>query len=165
MSSCKCSLALGGLLSGVLFAMLSIPAVAQPVTQSHTGRTFAAYDAAHEITFEGAVQQVVMKHTANSPAGMHLLVTGARGTIDAHVGSLLSKPTRDALHVGLPVQIVGAVEVINGRPFVLARQLTFGGRTINVRSKTGFLLMSPDVPHRRFTKADRRNNLARGGVR
>lgn len=164
-STCKRNLALAGLLPGVLLALLSVPVSAQPATQSHPGRGFAApYNVAHEITFEGTVQQVVTKHVLGSPAGMHLVVTGSAGTVDAHLGMLLSKSTREALHTGLPVQIVGAMQTINGKPYLLARQLMYGGKTVTVRSKTGFLV-GPMLSNRKMSpKAQKAAIAIRGGV-
>jgi hypothetical protein len=60
--------------------------------------------------------------------------------VDAHLGPYLTKDTQEALHAGLPMQIVGAVEEHNGKSFLLARQLIFAGRTVTVRSENGFLV-------------------------
>lgn len=141
MSTCKKHLALAGLLPGVLLACLAIPAGAQSAAESHTARGFMQpYDAAHELTVTGTVQEVVTKHTVGSPAGMHLLVSGSEGMVDAHVGPFMSKDVQEALHTGLPIQIVGAIETLHGKQFLLARQLIFGGRLVTVRSQNGFLV-------------------------
>jgi hypothetical protein len=140
----KCSplfASLSGLLAGLLLAILAIPLNAQPVRASHPGRGFSSgYDAAHEITLNGTVQEVITKHVLGSPAGMHLLIAGPQGTVDAHVGPFLAKDAREALQAGLPVQIVGAMETRHGRQYLLVRQLIFGGRLVTVRSANGFLL-------------------------
>jgi len=129
------------LLIGLLFAISSIPLGAQAVLESHTGQGFApSYDAAHEITLTGAIQEVVAQHVAGSPAGMHLLVAGAQGLVDTHVGPFLSKETIAALQTGTPIQIVGATLSLHGRDYFLARQLIIGGRTVTVRSERGFLV-------------------------
>ena len=126
-------------LTGLTLAMLMLaaPLGAQPAATSGRG-TIAPYDLAHEVTVNGTIAAVVTKHTMGSPAGMHLLITGAQGTVDAHVGFIRSKSERAALHTGLPIQIIGAVKVLNGKQYLLARELKYGGRTIAVRSKTGF---------------------------
>lgn len=144
---------LAGLLPGLLFATFfatlfaasfatfafSLDTEAAPGSQA--GRGFAApYDAAHEITLTGNVQEVVTKHVAGSPAGMHLLIDGPKGTVDAHVGPYLAKETQEALHTGTPVQIVGAMESLHGKQILLARQLVFGGRIVTIRSPHGFLV-------------------------
>jgi xanthosine utilization system XapX-like protein len=131
---------IAGLLTGLLFAILAIPLAATTAPESR-GRGFGpAYDAAHETTLNGTIQEVVTKRVAGSPVGMHLLVAGPEGVVDAHVGPYLTKDTQEALHAGLPVQIVGAVEQLQGKSILLARQLIFGGRTVTVRSENGFLM-------------------------
>ncbi len=141
-STCKSklSLAFQGLLPGVLLLLLAAPVFAQPAEEAHAARGVGQYDATHEVTINGTVQSVVTKRTVGSPAGMRLLVSTANGTIDAHVGSFLSKDAREALHMGLPLQIVGAMETIRGKQYLLARQLVYGGQTLTVRSSNGMLL-------------------------
>jgi hypothetical protein len=132
---------LASLLTGLVCAVLAIPLGAQPAPESHAGRGFGpAYDAAHETTLIGTVQEVVTKHVAGSPAGMHLLVTGPEGVMDVHVGPFLTNETREALHTGTPVQIVGANMLLHGKRYFLARELGVGGRTITIRSAHGFLV-------------------------
>ena len=130
-----------GLLAGLLLAILAVPLGAQLAPETRATRAVGpVYDAAHEITLNGTIQEVVTKRVAGSPVGMHLLVAGPEGVVDAHVGPYLTKDTQEALHAGLPVQIVGAVEQLHGKSVLLARQLIFGGRTVTVRNENGFLM-------------------------
>jgi hypothetical protein len=130
-----------GLLAGLLLAILAVPLGAQLAPETRATRAVGpVYDAAHEITLNGTIQEVVTKRVAGSPVGMHLLVAGPEGVVDAHVGPYLTKDTQEALHAGLPVQIVGAVEQLHGKSILLARQLIFGGRTVTVRNENGFLV-------------------------
>jgi hypothetical protein len=147
---------LAGLLTGLICAVLAIPLSAQATTESHAGRGFGpAYDAAHESTLMGTVQEVVTKHVAGSPAGMHLLVTGPEGVVDVHVGPFLTMETQKALHTGTPVQIVGANMRLHGKRYFLARELGIGGRTITIRSTRGFLVYPhPDRVVRTHAKAE-----------
>jgi hypothetical protein len=131
--------ALAAFLPAVL--MLAIPLGAQTAAESHPAPGFgAAYDVAHEITFNGTVQEVVTKHTVGSPIGMHLIVSGTQGTVDASVGYRLSANVREALHQGLPIQIVGMMGTLNGKQYLTARLLMFGGQTVTVRNRNGFLV-------------------------
>jgi hypothetical protein len=131
---------IAGLLTGMLFAVMTLPLSAQTAADSRAQHPFVpAYDKAHEITLNGMVHEIVTKHAAGSPFGMHLVVAGPEGMVDAHVGPYLTKDTQEALHAGLPVQIVGAMEEHNGKSYLLARQLIFGGRTVTVRNENGFL--------------------------
>lgn len=153
-----------GLLTGLLVAILTIPLGAQPAPESRAGRGFGpVYDVAHEVTINGTVQRVVTKHALGSPAGMHLLVGRAEGIVDAHVGPFLAKDTQEALHTGLPVQMVGAMQQINGKQYLMVRQLVIGGHTVTVRNEHGFL----EHPHARRasrpTPGSKNNRTAQKG--
>jgi hypothetical protein len=135
---------IAGLLSGLLFAILAIPLVAQPATEVHPGLGIGpVYDAAHEVTLNGIIQTVVTKHTKGVPVGMHLLVSGPEGVVDAHVGPFLNKQAKEALREGTPIRIVGAKTSIRGKSYLLARQLTVDGHTFTVRSRHGLLAPQP----------------------
>lgn len=133
---------IAGLMVGLLFAIATIPLNAQsehsrvqhPLTWGSTG-----YDKAHEITVTGTIEEVIEKPAAGSPVGLHLMVAGSQGRVDAHLGPYMTKETREALHLGTPVQIVGAMEKAHGKEFLLARQVIFGGRLVKVRNENGFL--------------------------
>jgi hypothetical protein len=132
---------LAGLMTGLLYAVLAIPTGAQATPESHAGRGFSpAYDAAHETTLTGTIQEVVTQHIAGSPPGMHLLVAGPEGVVDTHVGPFLSQEMKEALHTGTPVQIVGSMMQLHGKGYFLARELSIGSHTITIRSARGFLV-------------------------
>lgn len=154
---------LSGLLAGLL---LTISLNAQPIRTAPPTRGFVrGYNASHELTVTGTVQQVVTKHAMGSPAGMHLLVAGPEGVVDAHVGPFMSKDTREALHTGLPIQIVGAMENLRGKQYLMARQLVFGGRTVTVRSRTGFLLGAAESRRATSPRKQKAAKAANGGAR
>lgn len=130
-----------GLFTGLLFATFAFSLDSQVQPGSRAEVSFArAYDAAHEIKISGNVEDVVTRHVAGSPVGLHLLIAAPQGTVDAHLGPYLDKDTQEALHAGTPVQIVGAMQTFHGKQVLLARQLIFGGRLITVRSTHGFLV-------------------------
>jgi hypothetical protein len=131
---------IAGVLTGVLFTIVTIQPIAQTAADSRAQRPLIGYDKAHEITVNGTVQEVVTKRVPGSPFGMHLLVAGAEGVVDVHVGPYLSKDIQEALHTGLPLQIVGAMEEAHGKHYLLARQLIVGGRMVTVRTENGFLV-------------------------
>lgn len=128
-------------LACLLFAILAVPLNAQVASRSHlqTQSRFG-YDKAHEITLNGTIQSVVSHSAPGAPAGLHLIVAGPQGAVDAHLGPYLSKDIQQSLHSGMPVQIVGATERIHGKSYLLAREVIVDGRTITVRSANGFLV-------------------------
>jgi hypothetical protein len=147
---------IAGLLTGVLFAIVPLQPSAQTAADSRTQHPVKfGYNKAREITVSGTVQEVVTKRTAFSPVGMHLLVAGPEGVVDAHVGPYLTKDIQAALHAGLPLQVVGAMEESHGKHYLLARQLIFGGRTVTVRNENGFLTRAQGA-HVAHSKTDNR---------
>lgn len=170
--NCICSkrcISQAGFLYPVFLALLVTISVttmgAQPVRTTRPAPGFVrGFDATHEITVTGSIEEVVTKHEIGSPAGMHLLVTGPDGTVDAHLGAFLSKETKEALHKGLPIQVTGAVETLHGRQYLLARQIIYGGRTVTIRSKTGFLLGASGSRHVASSRV-RNTKSVTGGAR
>lgn len=143
-------------LNALLLAALIIPAGAQE-PKSAVGRGFGpAYDVAHETTLTGTIEDVVTKPAAGGVGGLHLMVTGPQGVVDAHLGAFLSKETKDSLRAGMPVQIVGAPMQLHDKEYFLARELNIDGHTIVIRSERGFLV----VP--RAGNAVKRTKVAKG---
>jgi hypothetical protein len=163
---------IAGLLSGLLFATMAVSLDAHAASESRAAQGFGpVYDAAHEITFEGTIQEVVVKHTPGSPAGMHLMVAGPNGLVDAHVGPFMSKEIKEVLQAGVPVRMVGANTTIHGKTFFLARQLTVDGKLVTVRSPRGFLVSAHSSEHggqfktRTTTDSTRTETDLNGGAR
>jgi len=146
-----------GLLPALLFVIVTVPLVAQPASKSSAVRGFGpVYDAAHETTLDGTIQEIVSKHTVGSPAGVHLLVAGPQGLVDAHLGPFLSRETTASLHAGMPVRIVGANMLLHGHNYLMAREFIVGGRTVTVRSERGIPIMAHSA---RQTRARSRQTL------
>jgi hypothetical protein len=129
------------LLNALLFVTLIISARAQEPKSSVGGGFGPAYDVAHETTLTGTIQDVVTKPAAGGMGGLHLLVNGPQGTVDAHLGAFLSKETKDSLHTGMLVQIVGAPIQLHDKEYFLARELNIDGHTVVIRSERGFLVL------------------------
>lgn len=154
---------MAGLNVALLLAILTSLLTAQRSRESVPPKGPApAYDAAHEFAFDGTIQAVVTHHEAGSPAGLHLIVSGDMGRVDAHLGPFLTQETRDALHMGLSLHVVGAMKDFHGKPILLARLISFGGRTVIVRSLHGALVLYPTRP---TTVTPRSTESANGGGR
>ncbi len=150
------------LLASLLLAISVVPAASQVVAESHVGRGFGpVYDPAHEIILSGTIQEVVTEHVAGSPAGMHLLVTGPAGVVDAHVGPFLSKETKESLQAGMPVRIVGVMSSVEGKSYLLARVITVGSSTVIVRTEHGLLLPVP-MPRAQRGRTEKTSQLDAG---
>lgn len=144
------------LLAALLFAIIAVPQGDLAASETHPAQGFGpVYDAAHETTLNGTIQQVITKHTVGSPAGMHLIVVGPQGLVDAHVGPFLLKEMKTAVVAGMPIRIVGATTLLHGKSYFLARQVTIGDRTVTVRSPRGIMLPphSDVAPHGRTRKS------------
>lgn len=148
------------LLAGLL--MLTIPLAAQVAESSQRNPAVRGYDRTHEITLNGTIQRLVTKSAPGSPVGLHLLVDGANGTTDAHLGPYLNKETQQLLRAGTPVQIIGSIETAHGKSYLLARQLIFSGRLVTVRTTNGFLMTSEAPP---LNKAEKMAITGNGGAR
>jgi len=153
----------GGVLSALL-AITAIPLTAQPAVETHPLHFVGhGYDKAHEVTINATINQMVTKHVAGSPAGLHLLVNGPEGLVDAHLGPFMTRQTQSALRAGTAVQIVGAMETVHGKQYLLAREVTVGGRTITVRSSNGMLRVGQSS-HLHQMRRNRSRVEVRGGA-
>ena len=140
------------MLATVIMSAQAVSLHAQPMAGSHSP---LAYDKAHEITLNGTIQEVVPQAPIGSPAGVHLMVAGPDGTVDAHLGPYMTSDTMQALQAGIPVQVVGVMQKVGGQQYLLARQVIFSGRQVTVRSANGFLLevQRPRTSRGAFQKA------------
>jgi hypothetical protein len=84
------------------------------------------------------VRQVLVNH-----GGVEILVDGPLGNFNAALGPHLPDEIRQALTNGAAVQLTGVVRSVNGKNFLLVRQLSVGGHDITLRNANGFLMHSP----------------------
>jgi hypothetical protein len=150
--------AIAALVLITLLAILALPLGAQPPASASTH-----YDKAHEITLNGTIDSVFT--VTQGAFGLHLIVTSSAGTVDAHLGPYVSRANQEALHSGLPVQIIGSMATFQGKEYLLARQVIFSGRQVNVRSDNGFLLLGGGNPHPHHAAAKTSQAESNGGAR
>jgi hypothetical protein len=93
---------------------------------------------ANEITVLGTIRQVIL-----DKGGVGLLVDGPLGNFDAGLGPFLPAEIRQALTVGAAVQLTGKVRTVNGKNYLLVRQLSVGGHEVTLRNANGFLMHGP----------------------
>jgi len=143
----------------LLFAVLAIASSAQTMSRRVPG-----YDGTREVTLNGTIQAVISQRISGRPVGLHLLVASSQGVVDAHLGPYLTKATQEALRSGQPVQVVGAMEKIHGRSYLLVRQLIFAGRMVTVRSERGFLLRAQPLARPTTAKTATQIELTGGAL-
>jgi hypothetical protein len=98
---------------------------------------------AQDITVSGTVQQLIKTHVPGAPAGVQLLIASPQGAVTASLGSNLSRTVLQSISKGAAIQISGGMQTINGKEYLLARNLTIGSNQIIVRNEHGFLTHHP----------------------
>jgi hypothetical protein len=109
----------------------------------------------------GNIRQLVSEHVAGSPLGVHILIDGPLGSFDASLGSSLPHDVMQALSDGAPVQITGSVLSINGKDYLMARQLKVADHVVTIRNSNGFLVHNPSATGSSSAKSQSQGN---GGV-
>jgi len=117
----------------------------QPLVQSPSTRfgPTALDKPSQDITVSGTVQKLVKTHVPGAPAGAQLLVAAPQGAVTASLGPNLSRTMLQSMSSGAAVRIAGVMQTINGKEYLLARNLTIAGNQITVRNEHGFLTHSP----------------------
>jgi hypothetical protein len=99
------------------------------------------YDLTKEVTLTGTVESLVKKPAPGTLLGAHLMVSTAKGTVDAHIGNFVVAGRNPTSFVsGESIKITGIMTTINHQNLFLVRTLQMGDRTITVRSEHGFLM-------------------------
>jgi hypothetical protein len=132
-----------------LFTMLAISLLAAPLyanEQVTPRRTVIAskYDMSKEVTLQGTVQSLVKEPSSGAIPGAHLMVATGRGTVDAHIGNLVFRGNAMTFTAGQPVKLTGIMTTFNHQNVFLVRTMQVEGKTITVRSHSGFLV-SPET--------------------
>jgi hypothetical protein len=148
----------------LLLVAFAVPRIAQAQTENRTGQEFSPkYDAAHEMTVTGVIQEVTAEREAGPSAGMRATIAGSQGPVEAHFGPYVDKASQDLLRAGTTVQVTGAMSSFRGKQVLLARQLVFSGRTLTLRSPQGFLLR-PKATHEAPSKSARADATKGGSL-
>ena len=136
----KRSLALFSFALFLFLGWLAAPASAQTAATASAAHLTPLYDASKEVTITGTVSNVVTKPSTKMIAGGHLIVSTAKGAVDAHVGRRLAGTNAIAVKSGDSVKLVGVMATINQNQVFLVRTAEDGGHTYTIRSEKGFLL-------------------------
>ncbi len=154
----KRSLALFSFALFLFLGWLATPAGAQTAATANAAHLTPLYDASKEVTITGTVSNVVTKPSTNMIGGGHLIVSTAKGPVDAHVGRRLAGTNAIAVKSGDSVKLVGVMATINHNQVFLVRTAQDGGHTYTIRNENGFLVTP--MPARSASSTP-----ARGGLR
>ncbi len=100
----------------------------------------SAYDVKREATLTGTVLDF-RENSLLAPAGAHLSLQTAEGTVDVHLGpGAYLREHGFAIKAGDWVTVVGAPVSAKTKTVFLARTVQSGSQSIAVRSARGFLL-------------------------
>jgi hypothetical protein len=143
----------GGLLAGLLFAIVTLPLTAQPAREAHP-----FYDITKEVTISGAVSSVLPRHSAGTIPGAHLLLATASGEVDASLGRWgLQGKGALSVRVGQQVELTGIMKMIREKQVFVARTVKVGSRVYTIRNQHG-IAVSPQargrIAHQTGQKAE-----------
>lgn len=129
-----------GLLTLMAFSVFAVPSQAD-TTAKKTVVPKYQYDASKEVTLKGTISSVVKKPSRGMLIGEHLMLTTSSGSVDAHVGSYVSRDKHlDSLASGQSISARGVKMNVNGKEVFLVRTIEADGQTITVRNQKGFLV-------------------------
>lgn len=129
-----------GLLTLMAFSVFTGPSQAATATKRIVTPKYQ-YDASKEVTLKGTISSVVKKPSSGMLVGEHLMLTTSSGSVDAHVGSYISRDKHlNSLASGQSISAVGVKMNVNGREVFIVRTIDADGRTITVRNQKGFLV-------------------------
>ncbi|HUO14612.1 MAG TPA: hypothetical protein VMX38_06470 [Verrucomicrobiae bacterium] len=120
------------LIAGLLFAILTIPLIAQPGHKPF-------YDMSKEVTLSGTVSGVLSHPAAGMKMyGSHLLLATASGRIDASLGKW-GMAGKGALSVapGAAVEVTGVMKTIKDQQVFVVRTVKANGREYTIRNEHG----------------------------
>jgi DNA/RNA endonuclease YhcR with UshA esterase domain len=100
------------------------------------------FDAANQTTIKGVIDQVSdYECPISGSMGSHLSVRNSDGTVEVHLAaSKFLKEYGIVFAKGDAVQVTGTKTTFDGKPALLARQVTVGDRTYSFRDDKGIPL-------------------------
>ena len=117
----------------VLAAVLSFMLV--PGVRAHRSSKAAAYDAASEVSISGMLAQP----PSRGRNGLHLTLEESSGEmVDVRTAPSSYLASRGfTLAEGDEVEVTGSKMTVRGQTFLVARELTKSGRTVDLRDRAG----------------------------
>ncbi len=129
----KPSRIIAGLLTAMLFAVVTVPVGAQPAGESHP-----YYDKTQEVTLKAPVSSVLTTPEPGMVAGSHLLLITPSGTVDASLGrfGLVGKGAL-SVAAGEQVEVTGVMKTLRKKQVFVVRTVKAGGQVYTMRNEYG----------------------------
>lgn len=126
----------------ILFAASLVLLFAASASNAEEKKPVPKFDAANQTTIKGVIDQVSdYDCPISGTMGSHLSVTSSDGTVEVHLAaSKFLKEYAIVLSKGDTVQVTGTKTVFDGKPALLARQVTVADRTYSFRDDKGIPL-------------------------
>lgn len=127
--------------SKILFVLSLILLVAAPAVRAEQ-KNVPKFDPANQTTIKGVIEQVNnYECPISGTMGSHLTVRSGPDTVEVHLAaSKFMNEYGIALTKGDTVEVTGTKVVFDGKPALLARQITVGDRTYSFRNDKGIPL-------------------------
>jgi hypothetical protein len=131
-----------GLITLLAFSAVAASAASDHATTPKRAVLTSRYNASKEVMIQGTIQSVVRAPAKGTVLGTHLMLATSKGPVDAHVGDFITRgPNAVKFSSGQAVKVVGVSTTINKHQIFLVRTVEVGGRTVQVRTSTGFLIV------------------------
>jgi hypothetical protein len=124
------------ILAAAIVCLLATALAAQPGPDP--GRPGPRYDKTTEMTVEGTVKEVRYPDDGRGRKGLHLTLEAGEETWDVHLGPAAYVETKGfSLAAGDAIVVTGSRVEIDGKPVLIARQLTKGDAKLELRDGEG----------------------------
>lgn len=102
------------------------------------------YNAATEVTFSGAVDEVkLVPSSGRGPGGLHLMVKSGTGIQDVRVGPMSYVTSKNfEFAKGDAITVTGSKVTMGGQEIVIAREIKKGDQVLTLRDAKGIPLWS-----------------------
>lgn len=120
--------------------LIMVFAVTTAVAQGRRGPgPGSRYDTKTETTVTGTIDQINQQDSFCPGGGTHLVLKTDKGNMDVRLGpTKFLGDQKFELKKGDSVQVIGSKLDSKAGEFIIARQITSGGKTLTLRNEKGF---------------------------
>lgn len=131
--------------SSIIFitAILAIVFASFAFAQGGPGQGMPNYDLKTETTVQGTIEDVQQHAGKHGWMGTHIILKTSAESLEVHVGpSSYIAEKQFSFAKGDSLSIVGSRVTIDGKPALIAREITKGGKVLTLRNASGIPLWS-----------------------